>query len=193
MKTNIKLLAILALTLTVAQAASAKELKEYLLKTGVQNNAAAVILPDRLEIGSASALSKSQQDTLIAQYRMAAKMAEVFAQEKNLKIVRDVLPSRVNMLSSTAEVAEMTKRPEMDRLGLVVARIDLTQGIVYLGRSNAQDLYMELGKWFFYQPQYSWGKDLKADQDHQALIKAFAVRCMDQKMQLEGQSVASMR
>jgi hypothetical protein len=182
----------LVLTFAVTQV-SGKELKEYLLKTGIQNNAAAVILPDRLEVGSSNVLNKTQQDTLLAQYRTAAKMAEIFARENNLTIVRDVLPGRVNMLSSTAEVAEMTKRPEMDRLGLVVARIDLTQGIVYLGRSNTQDLYMELGKWFFYQPQYSWGKDLKADQEHQAMIKAFAVRCMEQKVQLEGQSVASAR
>ncbi len=189
---TLKVIGMLVLTFAVTQV-SGKELKEYLLKTGIQNNAAAVILPDRLEVGSSNVLNKTQQDTLLAQYRTAAKMAEIFARENNLTIVRDVLPGRVNMLSSTAEVAEMTKRPEMDRLGLVVARIDLTQGIVYLGRSNTQDLYMELGKWFFYQPQYSWGKDLKADQEHQAMIKAFAVRCMEQKVQLEGQSVASAR
>ena len=188
------LTAMLALIVTSSNVFAAGNLQEYLTKPGTQSKTALVLWPSSLEVGSANPLTKTQLDALSAQYRHAARMAEKFSQEKKLEIVRDTMPTRVNLLSSPAEVAQMTNRTENDRLGLVVARINLNQGIVYLGRSNPSDLYMELGKWFFYQPTYKWGQDLQADQEHMAMIKNFAAFCMEEKNWSEdGMRVASLR
>ncbi|MCZ7649219.1 MAG: hypothetical protein M5U26_28850 [Planctomycetota bacterium] len=62
-----------------------------------------------------------------------------------------------------------------------VARIDLNNGIVYLGRKTPMDLYTELGKWFFYAPDYRWGQQRLEDLKMLRRAERFARFCLDAK------------
>lgn len=174
---NIIVLICLVQTLVTADCKSATCMHEYLLNTGTETNSATILIPTRLEVSSSTLLSKRRIDDLLDSYRHAATMAAEFSKVQHLNIIRDTLPRHIYLLSTPSEVAERTRRPEYDRLGHVVARIDLTVGIIYLGRSNVYDLYLELGKWFFYEPDYRWGKDINTDREHLAIITAFAKFC----------------
>ena len=151
-------------------------------------------LPEFLKINAEMDLSPSKRQSLAWHFRNAAFMAQEFAKKEGLNIARTELPETVNFYKDTGSLAKATGKPQDDRLGLVVARISLSTGNIYLGRATPYDLYMELGKWFFYEHDFKWGTNLSADERHMVLIKKFADYCMSSKhWHEEGGSTKDLR
>lgn len=150
--------------------------------------------PAQLLVRSTGELNAAKQTQIAWHFRNAARLAEAFAKKEGISIQRSTLPARVELFKSPEGVAQATGLPASERLGDVVARIDLRQGIVYLGRQTPEDLYVELGKWLFYEANYRWGRNEAADRKHLDLAEKFAYFCMDQKNWTEsGGSKAGLR
>jgi len=71
----------------------------------------------------------------------------------------------------------LTGLPEKEYDGLVVARVDLGWGTVYLGRRDPTDLYVELGKWFFYDKDMRWGENRVEDLRRLGMAERYALVC----------------
>jgi len=84
------------------------------------------------------------------------------------------IPRKLEVFRDSEELAEALAAPERERGGTVVARVDLDAGVVYLSDKDAlSDLYVELGKWFFYQHSTKWrSAELR-------LAESFADYCED--------------
>lgn len=150
--------------------------------------------PAELLVRSSLELTAEKQSQIAWHFRNAASLAEAFAKQEGLSIQRSALPARVEIFKNPDGVAAATGLPQSERLGEVVARMDLSQGIVYLGRSTPEDLYVELGKWLFYERGYRWGQDEAADRKHLALAEKFAAFCLNEKNWTEaGGTKASIR
>ena len=134
-----------------------------------------------MTIRSEMELSDRQQGLFAWHYRNAEQLAEAFAKQEGLTVQRTGMPTQVMVFQSPEGVARATMQPRQDGLGEAVARINLNRGVVYLGRSTPEDLYVELGKWFFYETSYKWGQDRSADQQHLQLAERFAKFCMDKR------------
>jgi len=78
------------------------------------------------------------------------------------------------VFQSPEGVARATMQPQQEAMGEAVSRSNLRRGVVYLGRSTPEDLYVELGKWFFYEEGYKWGQNRAADLRHLQLAESFA-------------------
>jgi hypothetical protein len=113
------------------------------------------------------------------------RQAPVFAARNGLNVCRTGLPTRVEYLANPGEAAQFTHQPRYEYGGEVVARIDLQVGLIYLGRREPSDLYLELAKWFFYSPTYRWGQDARRDAEQRRLIADFADFCLDRKSWVE--------
>lgn len=137
--------------------------------------------PAELLVRSSSELTAEKQKLIAWHFRNAANLAEAFAKKERLTIQRTALPARVEMFKNPESLSIATGLPHSERLGEVVARMDLNQGVVYLGRSTPEDLYVELGKWLFYERGYRWGQDEAADRKHLALAEKFAAYCLEEK------------
>jgi hypothetical protein len=133
------------------------------------------------EVASETALSAGQREMLGWHFRNAERLSVVFAKREGLVVFGAGLPSRVELFRSPEGVARATGRPRWEELGEAVARINLARGIVYLGRKDPEDLYVELGKWFFYDPRTRWGMDPEEDARRLALAEKFARYCLDEK------------
>lgn len=150
--------------------------------------------PEVLAVNSSSPLSPEKQKLLAWHFRNAARLAQSFAAAEQTRVQRQILPGRVEVCDSPAEVAQATGRPAHERLGEVVARMDLRRGIVYLGRKTCEDLYVELGKWLYYEPTFRWGVNRSEDQKRLQLAERFARYCLDEKRWTEaGGSKDSIR
>lgn len=132
-------------------------------------------------VRSSSELSENKLAAIAWHFRNAAHLAEAFAHREGVKVQRPTLPARVELYASPADLSKSTGLPQYERLGEVVARIDLRQGIVHLGRGSIEDLYVELGKWLYYEPGYRWGLVEASDLRHLALAEKFAAFCLDSK------------
>lgn len=133
----------------------------------------------RLIVISTEQLRAAQLETLVSHFRNAEQLAPLFAAKEGLAVHRAGLPRRAELFDSPEGVAAVTGQPRFEAAGEAVARMDLTEGIVYLGRNNAADVYCELGKWFFYEPQFVWGRSRGDDERHVRLIERFARFCLD--------------
>jgi hypothetical protein len=135
----------------------------------------------RLIVISAEQLRVAQLETLICHFRNAERLAPLFAEREGLAVQRAGLPRRAELFDSPEGVAAVTGMPRFEAAGEAVARMDLNEGIVYLGRNCAEDVYAELGKWFFYEPRFVWGRSRGDDERHVRLIERFAGFCLDKK------------
>jgi len=130
----------------------AEEVSRYVYRIPVvaETAASSQHLPAIIHLTSESEIGSEQLDALAKQYAMAARRATFFARKEGLSVQRPVLPGHVVLCRSTGSLSRNTGMPEFESGRLVVARVDLGAGIVYLGRQDASDLYVELGKWLFY-------------------------------------------
>jgi hypothetical protein len=130
----------------------AEEVSRYFYRIPVvaETIASSHRLPAIIHLTSESEIGPEQLDALAKQYAVAARCATLFAEKEGLSFQRPVLPSHVVVCRSTGSLSRNTGMPELESGRLVVARVDLVAGVVYLGRQDASDLYVELGKWLFY-------------------------------------------
>ena len=155
---------------------------------------ATVSLHENLTVQSKMTLGKEHLRLIAWHFRNAARLAQDFATRRGIAIQRQVLPGRVELLDGPGGVAEATGKPRLERLGEAVARVDLRRGIVYLGRKTPEDLYVELGKWLFYEHTYRWGRNHCEDRRHLRIAEDFAKFCLDRKRWDEaGGSTGSIR
>ena len=153
-----------------------------------------VTVPEAVQVSSDGALNETKQALIAWHFRNAARLAEDFARAEGVAIARQALPSRVELFKNPSALARATGLPEQDRLGQAVARVDLRRGMVLLGRDTPEDLYVELGKWLFYEKGYRWGLDVNSDRRHLELAERFAGFCLDKKRWTEvGGSAGSIR
>lgn len=124
-----------------------------------------------------NAFTKAENGKLSIAALKALPHAKAFSQETGITIYRHKLPSRIIACDGPSGVARATGLSTSDRLGEVVARVTMVRGVVFLGRPRTDDLYVELGKWFFYEPDYKWGKDLEQDRKHLDMAERFAEFC----------------
>ncbi|MCW8133900.1 MAG: hypothetical protein KIS92_26370 [Planctomycetota bacterium] len=137
--------------------------------------------PAQLLVRTCNELPEAKQQQIAWHFRNAARLAETFAKKEGVQIQRSSLPARVDLFKSPEGLAQATGLPASERLGDVVARINLKTGVVYLGRKTPEDLYVELGKWLFYERGYRWGQNESADRAHLDLAERFATFCLDEK------------
>jgi hypothetical protein len=123
-------------------------------------------------------LSESHQIRFAWHCRNALRLSGQFAKQEDLKILREGVPGQFMLFKTPEGVAQATLLPLQDALGLVVSRTNLRRGVVYLGRSTPEDLYVELGNWFFYSAEYRWGSDRIADERILRLTERFARFCL---------------
>jgi len=153
-----------------------------------------VAAPETVQVSSDGALNDTKQALIAWHFRNAARLAEDFARKEGVAIARRALPGRVELFKNPSALARATGLPEQDRLGQAVARVDLRRGIVFLGRNTPEDLYVELGKWLFYEPGYRWGQNVSSDRSRLDLAERFASFCLDKKRWTEaGGSTGSIR
>jgi len=131
----------------------------------------------QLQIISQYPLSVESQQKLVEQYGVASKTARSFARTEKLALQRTDLPDRLVLCHSPQALGDLTGTPIAQYGGAVVARVDLNRGIVYLGRRDPSDLYVELGKWFFYDRKQRWGRNRKADLRRLDMAERFASAC----------------
>lgn len=177
-----RLILLLALMQLSAPAFGFDEIRfHYAVKSEAQEKAAdlgSFAMPESFEVYAAMELSAEKHAALAWHFRNAARLAQEFAKTEKLSITRQKLPGMVIFYQNPMDLAQGTRLPSTDRLGQVVARIALNSGTLHLGRATPFDLYMELGKWFFYEPGFKWGANQSEDERHQALIKRFANYCL---------------
>lgn len=152
---------------------------------GPVRSALVVDLPAALVVRSSVVLGAEQQERLAWHYRNAALQAERFATRQGATIMRRGIPNRVEVFDSPRSLAEATMMPASEYGWEVVARVDLRDGVVYLGRQTVEDLYVELGKWFLYPADYRWGQDRERDLALLKQAETFARFCMDKKNWIE--------
>lgn len=136
-------------------------------------------VPDELLVYSTPDIEIERQTLLGWHYRNAAHLAAAFAEKENVTLQRTSLPGRVEIFLDPSGVAKATGCPARENGMLAVARIDLVNGCVYLGRRTPEDLYTELGKWFYYGPDYQWGKSRLEDIKMLRLAERFARFCLN--------------
>lgn len=184
----LKLPALLALVCLCA-AAGAKERHRYEIRLartagGGPLKAApegSVALPEQLAALSSPQLDEKQQAMIAWHYRNAARLAQAFAEKEDVRVYRDQLPASLQLYLDPSGVAHATGQPRYEGGGEAVGRVDLRNGVVYLGSANPKVLYAELGKWFFYEPNYHWGQNRTEDRKRMYLAMRFARYCLDQK------------
>lgn len=142
-------------------------------------------MPETLTVRSTPELQAESLTRLKWHFRNAALLSEQFAKKHGLPIARTSMPTRVEIFGSTKELAAMTYMPETEYGCKVVARVNLSNGMVMLGRNTPEDLYVELGKWFFYPQGYRWGQDRGQDMTMLKRAEAFASFCLDRKNWIE--------
>lgn len=130
---------------------------------------------------SSTEISFEKQCLIAWHFRNASRLADVFAKREGLTVQRSTLPARVEMYENPKGLSKATGLPHRLECSEVVSRVDLRQGIIYLGRRTPEDLYVELGKWIFYEPGYHWGQNEEADLSHLALAEKFAAFCLEEK------------
>jgi hypothetical protein len=157
----------------------------YAVAVPVQSGQLAELLPHSLSVVSQYPLCLDSQAYLVQQYIVAAQAALDFAKEEELDLQRVRMPARLVMCDSPEALAELTGLPATQYGGQVVARVDLRWGTVYLGRRDPSDLYVELGKWFFYGAEMRWGENREEDLRRLGMAERFALVC-----QREGVRVA---
>lgn len=140
-----------------------------------------VAVPEELAATSSPKLDEKQQAMIAWHYRNAARLAQAFAEKENTRVYRDCLPASLQLYLDPSGVAHATGQPRYEGGGEAVGRIDLRNGVVYLGSANPKVLYAELGKWFFYEPNYHWGQNRTEDRKRMYLAMRFARYCLDQK------------
>lgn len=140
--------------------------------------ALAIVLCASCQAIETSGLSPAKAEKVEAIFRRADLLAEAFAGKEGLEATRRTMPGRVELHGSTKKMAQALGLPEEDRLGHVVARMDMRLGVVHLSRWSEEDVYVELGKWLFYPTSHKWGKDLKEDKRLLAIAERFAQFCM---------------
>ncbi|MBI3830389.1 MAG: hypothetical protein HY291_12785 [Planctomycetes bacterium] len=126
-------------------------------------------------------ISAEKQHLIAWHFRNAARLAETFARREGVAVQRSTLPARVELFENPQGLSKATGLPHRLEYSEVVSRVDLRHGIVYLGRRTPEDLYVELGKWIFYEAGYRWGQNEDADLRHLALAERFATFCLDEK------------
>ena len=110
---------------------------------------------------------------------VAESAAPAFASREGLERVREGAPGVIRQLHGSVAVADATGAPRWTSVGEATSRIDLTRGVVYLGRMD--DLYAELGKWYFYPPEYVPGVSRLDDIKWQRRLVRFERACRDQE------------
>lgn len=128
-------------------------------------------------ISAKGKLKLEEREKIAGAFEKAARLAVGFAEKNGIKIHRPTLPCLVILRDGPDGVAKETGLPSNDCLGVVVARIDLTSGAMYLSRVSESDVLVELGKWLFYEQGYQWGQNKKADKRHLELAEKFAKFC----------------
>ena len=149
----------------------------YVIQLPPQSGRVAELLPSALQVISQYPLTKQSQECLVNQYVTAARAGHAFAREEALELQRFRMPDRVVFCISPKTLAEMTGLPEKEHGGHVVARVDLGWGTVYLGRRDPADLYVELGKWFFYSRDLRWGENRAEDLRRLGIAERHAAIC----------------
>jgi len=142
-------------------------------------------MPATLNVRSTPELTPDSQARIAWHFRNAALQAARFAEKRGLSVVRETLPTRLEIFSSTRELSAMTYMPEQEYGCKVVARINLSRGMVMLGRKSPEDLYVELGKWYFYPVGYRWGQNRSRDMSMLKRAESFASFCLDKKNWIE--------
>lgn len=104
----------------------------------------------------------------------AKEAAPRWAKARGVELARDGAPTQIIVYDSLHEMNADLDCPDQEYDGLVTARIDLDRGIIYLGRLNRRDLYVEMGKWAAYPVGYEWGLDRAADLKLLATAEEFA-------------------
>lgn len=137
--------------------------------------------PESLLVRSSVTLDLAGRARLAWHFRNATLLAERFAAKEGVSLSRRTSPNRVEIFSSTAELAEGTMLPRSEYGCEVVARMDLQMGIVFLGRNTPEDLYVELGKWYLYPAGYRWGQNREKDMAMLRTAEQFASFCMNKK------------
>lgn len=132
-------------------------------------------------VRSSAEISVEKQQLIAWHFRNATRLADAFAKKEGIKIQRSALPARVELYRNPEDLSKATGLPQNERLGEVVARIDLRHGLVHLGRSTPEDLYVELGKWLYYESGYQWGQNGASDRQFLVLAEKFATFCLDKK------------
>lgn len=149
----------------------------YIIQLPSQTGQLSELLPSALQVVSQYPLEADSKEHLAHQYLTAARAALVFAKNEELELQRQRMPDRVVLCSSLRALAAVTGLPEEEHGGQVVARVDLGWGTVYLGRRNPADLYVELGKWFFYSRDLRWGKNRAEDLRRLGMAERYALAC----------------
>jgi hypothetical protein len=159
-----------------------QDVKTYRYTVGVpvQSGQLAELLPRSLSVVSQYPLAVDSQTHLVQQYIVAAQAALVYAKEEELNLQRMQMPARVVMCNSPEALADMIGLPATQYGGQVVARVDLRWGTVYLGRRDPSDLYVELGKWFFYEAEMRWGENRVEDMRRLRMAERFALVCQQE-------------
>lgn len=147
----------------------------------VKGAPAGVNVYSEMLLRSSVEISIEKQRLIGWHFRNAASLAEAFALKEGVAIQRSTLPARVDLFENPKGLSKATGLPYRLAYSEVVSRIDLRQGIVYLGRRTPEDLYVELGKWLFYESGYRWGQDEASDLRHLELAERFAAFCLDEK------------
>jgi hypothetical protein len=142
------------------------------------------LLPRNLTLVSQYPLALDAQRYLAQQYITAATAVLDFAKTEELELQRVRMPERVVLCASPKTLAAFTGMPEAQYGGQVVARVDLRWGTVYLGRRDPSDLYVELGKWFFYEETMRWGENRVEDLRRLGIAERFALVCQQTGMQV---------
>ena len=175
-------LAVIVLAVDAHAATKGRKVYRINLSTTVGGPVRSVLpagAPASLLVRSTPELDAQDQTRLAWHFRNAAHLADRFAKKHGLRVVRQKLPNRVEIFGSTGELADAMMMPTKEYGCKVVARIDLQMGVVFLGRSDTEDLYVELGKWFFYAANYQWGHNRRQDMAMLNVAERFADFCMD--------------
>lgn len=171
-----------ALTLDVRAAQKSRSVYRIALASSAGGPVRAALpagSPASLLVRSSVTLDATEQARLAWHFRNANLLAERFANRKGLGLSRHASPNRLEIFTSPGELAEGTMLPRSEYGCEVVARIDLQMGIVFLGRSTPEDLYVELGKWYLYPAGYRWGQDRDRDMAMLRTAEQFASFCME--------------
>jgi hypothetical protein len=181
-------LAVIALAMDAQAAQKARETYRISLAAvggGPVRAALPVGTTETLTVRSTPDLTPENQARLAWHFRNAALQSERFAKKHGSSLARTTLPTRVEIFSSPKELAAMSYMPESEYGCTVVARINLSRGVVMLGRKTPEDLYVELGKWYLYPEDYRWGQNRGQDMAMLKRAEAFASFCLDQKNWVE--------
>jgi hypothetical protein len=130
--------------------------------------------PNLVLEGNQSLISGEMKQRLDFHLEHAGRLALEFARSERVEITRYHFPTRIALYKDPKELARATRLPLKCPYGVVCARMDLDEGVIFLGQRTPWYIHAELGKWFFFHPAYRWGHNQAEDHKRLLLAKRFA-------------------